>query len=56
MVFSPGVLTEVPGADPELRGGNRLYVAYPNADGVLQIALGLVANNAREAVPVVPFQ
>lgn len=57
LVFSPGVFVEVEGVpEPELAGENRIYVAYPTADGVLQIALGLVNNGAREAVPVVPFQ
>lgn len=57
LIYSQGVFVEVPGApEPELTGDNRIYVVYPTADGVLQVALELVRNGAREAVPVVPFQ
>ncbi|MBF5041162.1 hypothetical protein FGE12_02075 [Aggregicoccus sp. 17bor-14] len=57
MVYSPGrPLTVEGGGEPTIEGKNRIYVAYPTADGVLQIALEGAQNNGRLLVPVVPFQ
>jgi hypothetical protein len=55
IAFSPGKLVEENG-EQVAKGQNRIYVVYPTADGLLQILLDDVNNNARVARTVVPFR